>query len=62
VRAIGTGVSHVNGVASDWADGWSGSEVNAPAALVDARLEELLSAASGPVNWRLVAANEATRR
>jgi hypothetical protein len=55
-------VSHVNGVASDWADGWSGSEVNAPAALVDARLEELLSAASGPVNWRLVAANEATRR
>lgn len=58
----GTMASYVVGVDSDWAAAGAGGAFTDPGAQMDARLEELLATASGPVNWRAVASGEAELR
>jgi hypothetical protein len=57
----GTRLSHGVGVDDDSVDA-TGQGARNPAALVDARLETLLSAASGPVNWGTLRAYDAARQ
>ena len=58
---IGTGLSYVVDVGSEW-DGPPRRGAVDAAALVDERLEALLAAATGPVNWREVGSDEARER
>lgn len=56
---MGTGVSCGAGVTRDHADTGGGFVPWDAAAAVDARLEAMLGAASGPLNWRAVNAEDA---
>jgi hypothetical protein len=58
----GTSSSYDEGVDDTWPAGTGGPSAADVNGAVDARLEALLGAASGPVNWRSVASSAARQR